>query len=440
MNEPNIRLPLGPKGKLLPTLSFMRDSLGTLSKWVAQYGDPLFINALNGPIIATGRPDLIETIFSADPAIFETFAKDTLTPILGRGSMLQLDGKPHQRERKLIMPMFHGQRMKSYVESMQRIAIRSFVPHARAGTVSMLDITTGISLDIIVEVLLGADDKEAVATLVKQSASVVQRTWPLFFFSRKTQFRFFGLGPWDRFEQVRDELRETLLKEIAKREGTLEGRQDILSLLVEARYEDGSKMAAEHLLDELGTFLFAGHETSAIAMAWAVYYLLNNREAREKLVAELDANADKEPGEIARLPWLSAVVSESLRLNPIVGDVLRVLKEPMDLGEFRIPAGFAVAPQITLAHYNEATFPDPSRFDPSRFIDKRYSPGEYLPFGGGARRCAGAAFALHEIAIVLGTLFLRYELELKETKPVVPKRRNITIGPSTGIRVEVKPR
>ena len=142
----------------------------------------------------------------------------------------------------------------------------------------------------------------AVATLVKQSASVVQRTWPLFFFSRKTQFRFFGLGPWDRFEQVRDELRETLLKEIAKREGTLEGRQDILSLLVEARYEDGSKMAAEHLLDELGTFLFAGHETSAIAMAWAVYYLLNNREAREKLVAELDANADKEPGEIARLP------------------------------------------------------------------------------------------------------------------------------------------
>ena len=129
MNEPDIRLPSGPTGKLLPTLSFMRDSFGALSKWVAEYGDPLFINALNGPIIATGRPDLIETIFSADPAIFETFAKDTLTPILGRGSMLQLDGKPHQRERKLIMPMFHGQRMKSYVESMQRIAIRSFDPH-----------------------------------------------------------------------------------------------------------------------------------------------------------------------------------------------------------------------------------------------------------------------------------------------------------------------
>jgi cytochrome P450 len=250
----------------------------------------------------------------------------------------------------------------------------------------------------------------------------------------------FGLSPWDRFEKSQNELRATLLQEIEKRDGSLEGRADILSLLIESRYEDGSKMDIEHLLDELGTFLFAGHETSAIAMAWAVYYLLNDTEAREKLVAELDANADKEPAEIARLPWLNAVVNESLRLNPIVGDVLRVLKEPMDLGEYRIPAGFAVAPQITLAHYNEAVFPNPERFDPSRFIDRRYSPAEYLPFGGGVRRCAGAAFALHEMAIVLATLFSKYELELQEAKPVVAKRRNVTIGPSTGIRVRIEPR
>jgi len=440
MNQPDIRLPRGPSGKVLPTLSFMRDNRGTLNKWVAEFGDPIFVNALNGPIIVTGRPDLIETIFSADPSTFETFAKHTLTPILGAGSMLQLDGQPHQRERKLIMPMFHGKRMKSYVDSIQRIAARAFERHSGTGPVSMLDITTAISLDIIVEVILGAEDEEAVATLVRQSAAVMKKTSPLFFFSRKTQFRFFGLGPWDRFEKARRELRENLTQEVQKRKGGLEGREDILSMLVEARYEDGSAMELDHLLDELGTFLFAGHETSAIAMAWAVYYLLNNRDACEQLVAELDANADKELGEIARLPWLGAVVSESLRLNPIVADVLRVLKVPMDLGEYRIPAGYAVAPAITLAHYNESVFPDPERFDPSRFIDNRFSPSEYMPFGGGVRRCAGAAFALHEMAIVLATLFSRYELELLETKPVVPKRRNITIGPSTGIRVEIKPR
>ena len=440
MNQPDIRLPLGPTGKVLPTLRFMRDNLGTLRRWVAEFGDPVFVNALNGPLIVTGRPDLIETIFSADPANYETFAKDTLTPILGEGSMLQLDGQSHRRERKLIMPMFHGQRMKSYVDSMQRIAMRSFDKYADSGTVSMLDITTAISLDVIVEVILGAEDEEAVAALVKQSAAVMQYTSPLFFFSRKTQIRFFGLGPWDRFEKASRALRETLTQEVQKRKEGGEGREDILALLVESRYEDGSEMDLEHLLDELGTFLFAGHETSAIAMAWAVYYLLNNPDAQEKLVEELDANADKAPAEIARLPWLNAVVSESLRLNPIVGDVLRVLKEPVDLGEYRIPAGYALVPAIALAHYNETVFPDPESFDPSRFIDKRYSPGEYLPFGGGVRRCAGAAFALHEMAIVLGTLFSRYELELRETKPVVPKRRNITIGPSTGIRVEIKPR
>ncbi len=440
MSEPDIRLPPGPQGKFKPTLSFMRDTHATLEKWAAEFGDPFLVDALNGPIVVTGRPDLIDTIFSADPAIFETFAKHTLQPILGQGSMLQLDGEPHRRERKLIMPMFHGQRMKSYVDAMQRIAIRLFDRYANSGTVSMIDVTTAISLDVIVEVILGADNEEAAATLAQQSEAVMKQTWPMFFFSRKTQFRFLGLSPWDRFEGARRELRENAVNEIRKREATLEGREDILSLLVGARYEDGSAMDLEHLLDELGTFLFAGHETSAVAMAWSVYYLLNNQDARERLVAELDANADKEPGEIARLPWLNAVVSESLRLNPIVADILRVLKEPMELGEFRIPAGHAVAPAIVLAHYNEKVFPDPHRFDPSRFIDRRYAPSEYLPFGGGVRRCAGAAFAMHEMAIVLATLFSRYELELREAKPVVPKRRNITIGPSTGIRVQIKPR
>lgn len=435
-----IRLPPGPKGKWLPTLSLMRDARGAMKKWSEQFGDPFFVDALNGPIVVTGRPDLIQTIFAAKPSSFEAFAKKALQPVLGPGSMLQLDGEPHRRDRKLTMPMFHGQRMRSYSDAMQRIATESIKRRASTGTVSMLDITTEISLDVIVEVIIGADDEQATKTLVRQSAEVMRRTWPIFIFSPRTQFRFLGLAPWDRFLKVRKEMRDCVTEEIRKRETSLQGREDILSLLLSARYEDGSAMETEHLLDELGTFLFAGHETSAIAMAWAVYHLLNNPEALERLVAELDANADKSPAEMVKLPWLSAVVSESLRLNPIVSDVLRLLKEPMDLGEYRIPAGHAVAPAIVLAHYNEEVFPDPERFDPERFIDKNYASTEYLPFGGGVRRCAGAAFALSEMAIVLGTLFSKFQLTLQETKPVVAKRRNITIGPSTGIRVEIKPR
>ena len=436
-NQTDIRLPNGPKGRWGPSLSFMRDARGSLEKWIAEFGDPFLINALNGPIVITARPDLISKIFGSDPMMFETFAKATIDPILGKDSMLSLDGEAHRRERKLVMPMFHGQRMRSYAETIQQSAIGAFEANVDVGTVAMHDITTDISLEVIVKALLGADDERAANDLINKSQKVLKLSLPIFFFSSKSQFRFLGLSPWDRFERARKDLRAAINQIIEKREKNLEGREDILSLMLSARYEDGSAMGREHLFDELGTFLFAGHETSAVTMAWAVYCLLTNPESLERLVAELDSAGDLEPGAIAKLPWLSAVVNETLRMKPVVSDVLRVLKEPMDLGEFRIPAGHTVAPAISVAHFNKEVYPDPDNFNPQRFIDRKYDSGEFLPFGGGARRCAGAAFALYEMAIVLGTLFSKYELKLRETKPVVLKRRNVVLGPSTGIRVEM---
>ena len=437
MSDVQAKLPPGPKGRWLSTLSFMRDARGALGKWAARYGDPFFVNVLNGPIVITGRPDLIGTIFGSDPKNFEAFAKDGLGPLLGNGSMLLLEGEPHKRERKLIMPMFHGKRMKSYAQSIEQLAAATFESNVDAGEVAMHDITTKISLDVVIRVLIGADPGSATAGLVDDAQQVIKYAKPIFIFSPKTQISFLGMMPWDRFLKVRKKLRDSITTEIAKREKDLEGREDILSMLMSARYEDGSAMDREHLFDELGTFLFAGHETSAVAMAWAVYSLLTHREAHDRLVAELDAANISEPGELAKLPWLGAIVNETLRLYPVVSDVLRILKHPMELGEFVVPAGHAVAAAISLAHFNEEVYPEPDRFNPQRFIDRSYDSSEYLPFGGGARRCAGAAFALYEMAIVLGTLFSRYKLELKETRPVVPKRRNVTIGTSTGIRVSI---
>ena len=155
---------------------------------------------------------------------------------------------------------------------------------------------------------------------------------------------------------------------------------------------------------------------------------------------ELDAAPDLEPTTLTKLPWLNAVIQETMRMKPIASDVLRVLKEPMTLGEYCIPAGYGLAPAIVLAHFNKEVYPEPDRFNPQRFIDRKYSSSEFIPFGGGARRCAGAAFALYEMAIVLGILFSRYELTLKETKPVTLKRRNIVLGPSTGVRVAIRRR
>ena len=439
MNPTEIRLPKGPSGRWLPTLRFMRDARETLEKWCQQYGDPILVNALNGPIVVTGRPDLISQIFSGDPMSYETFGKESLSSLLGEKSMLLLEGESHRQERKLIMPMFHGQRMRSYAETIKDCATRTFESKANGDVVAMHDLTTDISLEVIVKVLLGADDDSSVA-LVRHSQQILKYAWPIFFFSKKTQIRFLGMSPWDRFVAAQDRFRELANREIEKRENDLEGREDILSLFLGARYEDGSAMERDHLFDELGTFLFAGHETSAVTMAWAVYCLLTNREALDRLVEELDAAPDLEPTTLTKLPWLNAVIQETMRMKPIASDVLRVLKEPMTLGEYCIPAGYGLAPAIVLAHFNKEVYPEPDRFNPQRFIDRKYSSSEFIPFGGGARRCAGAAFALYEMAIVLGILFSRYELTLKETKPVTLKRRNIVLGPSTGVRVAIRRR
>ena len=139
---------------------------------------------------------------------------------------------------------------------------------------------------------------------------------------------------------------------------------------------------------------------------------------------------------MAQVPYLKAVVQETLRLNPIVTEVIRVLKQPLTLGSYQIPAGYGVAPAAAIAHYNAETYPEPDRFRPERFLERSFSPFEYMPFGGGSRRCIGAAFAGFEMAIVLGTLLKRFEFKLLETEPVVPVRRNVTLGPSTGVRMK----
>ncbi len=225
-------------------------------------------------------------------------------------------------------------------------------------------------------------------------------------------------------------------REIANVRNQTVQRTDILSLLLQSRYEDGSGISVEHVKHELSTLLFAGHETSAIALAWALYHLHRNPSTLKALRKSLDASGDSFE-QLAKNPYLKAIVQETLRLNPIVTEVLRLLKSPLQLDQFEIPPGFAVAPAAVIAHYNPTTYPEPDRFLPERFLERSYSPFEYFPFGGGHRRCIGAAFATYEMAIVLGTLLNRFEFELLERNDVVPRRRNVTMGPSTAIHLRL---
>jgi cytochrome P450 family 110 len=431
------RLPPSSKGAAWRnTWQIVRDPKRALEGWGKTLGDPFLIPTLNGRVVITGRADLIREIFGNDPANYDPFATGALVPILGEGSMLTMGGETHRRERKLVMPMFHGDRMRAYGSAMQEVALEKVNQYLdRSPIVPALELMTGISLEVIVRTVFGVEHRDLSESIMRASREVIRKLNPILFFSRRTHVPFLGLSPWDRFRAARQKLRDIFdaIYEQHKKDGS-QG-EDILSMMTAARYEDGEPITRDHLREELATFLFAGHETSAIAMTWAIYHLHSHPESLRTLQNELRSLPDRTPASLAASPYLKAVVQESLRLHPIVTEVLRKLRVPMQLGEYSIPAGFAVAPATVLAHYNPTTYTDPDAFRPERFLERNYSPFEYMPFGGGHRRCIGAAFAAYEMAIVLGTLLSEHRWELVDAEPVVPKRRNLTMGPSSNVSI-----
>ncbi|MEM7476957.1 MAG: cytochrome P450 [Planctomycetota bacterium] len=432
------KIPPGPGGsRFLNTMRVLRNPQKAFLDWSQRYGDPFLVRALNGPIVVTGQPELIKKIYSHDAKDFDAFGKRAVIPMLGEGSMLMLDGNTHRQERKLTMPMFHGERMRAYADIIRDSTLQEMQGHTSGAPFEMMSVTTEISLQVIVQAVLGGEQAETIDQLMNLAKETIRRSLPILFFSPRLQFSFFGISPWDQCQRARRRLRDAFDQELKRRETDPKEREDILELLLKARYEDGQAMEKQHLFDELGTFLFAGHETSAVAMAWATYYLLSNPDKLSKLKTELDSCDASSGAELAKLPYLKAVVSESLRLNPIVTEVVRLLNKPIQFEGYDLPAGFSLAPATVMVHYNEEIFPEPEKFRPERFLENNFSAWQYMPFGGGARRCIGAAFSLYEMAIALGTVFANYELELLESKPVVAQRRNVTMGPSTGIRVRV---
>jgi cytochrome P450 family 110 len=433
-------LPKGPKGKWLPTLRVLRNPRATLEDFRDRYGDPFLVNALNGPIVLTGREDLIREIHGTDPSKFLPFATQTLIPILGQGSIFSLVGDDHRRERKLLMPMFHGDRMRAYATNMSDLSIASVEKALPSDRLNILPLMTDISFAVIVQNIIGGTSGDELDRLVLACKKMIASMNPILFFSAKSQFKFLGLSPWDRLLAARERLFEQIDRIIASRRVSNVEHDDILSMLCQARYEDGSPISDEHIRDELITFLFAGHETTALSLTWGMYHLHRNPESLRRLLNEVDSLDDNAASQLASAPFLKGCVQETLRIHPIVTETLRKLKEPIQLGEFTIPEGYAVSPATVLAHYNPTTYPDPESFKPDRFVDRSYSPFVYMPFGGGHRRCIGAAFASYEMAIVLGTLLKHYSFELLDSTPVIAKRRNVTMGPSSDVPMRVQSR
>jgi cytochrome P450 len=404
-----------------------------MPRWRERYGSTYTIRAMNGDVVLFCDPEAVREIFRAPPDAFRPFAVETVAPILGPTSLILTEGERHRRDRKLLMPPFHGERMRTYAAIMRDTAVRVFA-EAEGSETTTRELAQAISLEVIIRAVFGVEKPERVALFATQIASFTREFAPALGFFRFLQKDWFP--PWRRFSRNYASFDAMLQTQIdAARER--EGGEDILSLLLGARYEDGESMSDEEVKDQLRTLLMAGHETTATHLCWTLDLLLREPEAlriagEEASTAWSESLDEEDPARLGKVPYLEACWKEAARIRPQITEVLRTLTRDMTFGGTRVPAGAAVSPSVLMVHHDPTVYPEPERYRPERFLERRYAPHEFFPFGGGNRRCIGAAFSAFEMQIVLAVLLANYDVSLLAA-PAQPVRTNIVMGPKGGV-------
>ena len=445
--------PTPPLPAPLQTLLWIRRPIDLMQWCRRRYGSTFVIKLPPFTLVMFCDPEPIRTIFAAKgDEMHAGGVNRVLRVIVGPNSVLLLDGPEHMRQRKLLLPSFHGERMRHYGATMAEITRRSIAGWPENKPFALHPHTQDITLQIILRTVFGAEEGAQLTELsdaMKEMLSIAEYRVALpliLYLSEHPELE--KRAPWKWGLRRRDRTDEILYRQIAARRAEPErGRQDVLAMMLQARDEAGEGMTDAELRDELMTAIAAGHETTATSLAWAFERLLLHPEAYARLCAEVrgasgpngadDVGADAE--KLAALPYLDAVIKEVLRLRPVVPLVGRVLQKPCRLGGYDLPAGTAVAANIFLAQRNPDVYPEPEAFRPERWLGVQPDPASWLPFGGGIRRCIGAAFATYEMKIVLATILMHCDLELAQ-KPARIVRRAITFWPEGGTRVRVRHR
>jgi cytochrome P450 len=430
-------LPRGPRlHPLALTLVWALAPTWVMDQCARRYGDTFTLTF--GPsgrkLVMVSDPASVKAVFTAPPEVAPSAAgASPIAPVMGPSSVITLTGPEHMRQRKLLLPPFHGERMREYEDVIVQATRSSMADWPLGEPMKLSKRTRAITLEVILRAVFGVEAermgalREAIGGLLTPGQTPALLLAAL---RRPVEAR-----PAGAIGRALDHLDEVIYAEIARRRAQedLEQRTDILSLLLLARDEDDLEMTDQELRDELVTLLLAGHETTATAVAWAVERLVRHPDKLARLVAEIDANDGDD--------YMQAVISETLRVRPVVPMVVRVLQKPLSVGGRELPAGARVVPSIYLTNRHHSVYEAPSEFMPERFLDKAPETFSWIPFGGGIRRCIGASFATLEMKLILQTM-------LGELIPSVPERggrlwrkgewnqrRAITLVPAAGARV-----
>ncbi len=414
---------------LVQTLRWAFRPLPFLQECRERYGDSFSVKfvGFERPMVMISDPAAIKALYTERHNL-PPGREVILEPILGSRSLLLLEGADHLAHRRVMLPPFHGERMRSYEPILSGIVAKEIDSWPLDEEFAIHPRMQAITLEAILRVVFGVAEgprlerlRGLLTTLLEQTASPGAQLIGL-------ATRRFGGKPWGKFEGALKEVDELLYAEIAehRRREDLEDRDDMLSALILARFEDGGGLDDTDLRDQLMTLLLAGHETTATALAWSFDLLLRHPRELTRLRDSLEAGEDD---------YLRATITESLRLRPVVPLAGRRLATEMVADGNTLPAGTDVTPAIWLAHTREDVYPEPFAFRPERFLEDGPDTYAWIPFGGGVRRCIGAAFAEFEMRIVLREVLTRCQLHKANPMPEKIGRRNITLSPKDGTPV-----
>ncbi len=384
------------------------------------------------PLVMVSDPEVIRVVYGDRANTLPPGRARTLRPIVGADSVLLLEGAEHMQRRRLMLPPFHGERLRAYESTMREITESDIATWPAGETFALHPRMQAITLEVILRTVFGVTDPQRRAALTELLPKLVNATSSMSVQLRVLFARGSGRSaPLPELAGSARAIDELLYAEIAERrtDDDLAERDDILSLLVAARFEDGEPMSDHELRDQLITLLLAGHETTATALAWTSDLLLRHPAALDRLVEELDEE-----------DYLRAVIQESLRLRPVVPITGRRLASELRVDGLTLPAGTDVTPAIWLTHTREDLYPDPYAFRPERFLDRAPTTYGWIPFGGGVRRCLGAAFAELEMRVVLRAMLHGLRVSPANSRAEHAMRRNVTFSPRSGTRVRVQPR
>jgi cytochrome P450 family 135 len=456
---PDVRLPPGPRASAsLQTLAWAIAPTWVMDQCAKRMGEAFTLTfAPSGmKLVMVSDPEAVKTVFTAPPEVAPSGAGNSpIAPIMGPSSVIVLTGPEHMRQRKLLLPPFHGERMREYEDTIVAATRRDMAGWELGRPMRLQERTRAITLEVIVRAVFGVQDERMVPLTAAIGALLEPASSPrMVLFALR---RFSLERPTGAIGEGLDALDAVIYEELKRRreQQDLADRTDILSLLMQARDEDGEAMTDGELRDELVTLLLAGHETTATSVAWAIERLVRHPAKLKRLQAEIDAAVRDEDGTggaggvggtggtdgagRSGDEYMTAVVNETLRVRPVVPLVARVLTQELRVGGYTLPAGTRVTPSIYLTNRNPRAYAQPAEFMPERFLGKGPETFSWIPFGGGIRRCIGASFAQLEMKLMLRTM-------LSELEPALPargmwrrgewnRRRAITLVPAAGTRV-----